>query len=687
MSFLYWWHALPFARYVVCLAAGICLQWYYHFDPGNILRVSVFFLLCLILYEFLPLIKKFQYGFISGILCCLLVVCLGLFLVWHHDIRNQSSWFGHSYQAEQTIVVRINEPPVEKTNSFKTTADIEALHDNNQWKKQHGNIILYFEKGATLPDYGDQMIINKPLQEIRNSGNPGSFDYKTYCLFQGITHQVYLRRSDWMLLPGKKENSFYSVIIKSRNLVISVIRKFVSGERETGLAEALLIGYKDDLDKTLVEAYSNTGVVHVIAISGLHLGLVYWLLLILTKPLSKRSFSWVRFFIIVSALWMFSIIAGAQPSVLRSAVMFSFMALGNVIGRKTSVYNSLGLSAFLLLCYQPFWLWDAGFQLSYAAVLSLIVFFQPVYRWLYFPNKLMDMIWKLNAVTIAAQLLALPVSLYHFHQIPVLFLLTNMVAVPLSSIILFGEIFLCVIAVQATAATWTGNILSKLIALMNSYIEQMNRVSFSVWDGILISPFQAFLLLACIVLFFFWLMEKKTAVLWCFSIALMGFVALRTESFLKASMQKKLIIYQIPKNTGMDLVDGRNVWFMGDSICLNDHFVKTQCLRPSRIVHRAGCTSALPIFSSFIFQGKTIIRADSSIDLSRISSSDTVHLLIFSASVRQRPKHLANPGIVQQVVIEGNVPAWKAGNWRRDCDSLRLPCHDVNTQGAFIMNL
>src|SRR5690606_36576774 len=97
------------------------------------------------------------------------------------------------------------------------------------------------------------------------------------------------------------------------------IRKFVSGERETGLAEALLIGYKDDLDKTLVEAYSNTGVVHVIAISGLHLGLVYWLLLILTKPLSKRSFSWVRFFIIVSALWMFSIIAGAQPSVLRSA--------------------------------------------------------------------------------------------------------------------------------------------------------------------------------------------------------------------------------------------------------------------------------------------------------------------------------------------------------------------------------
>src|SRR5262245_60738277 len=182
-----------------------------------------------------------------------------------------------------------------------------------------------------------------------------------------------------------KKNPFHEFHNTSRTKVLNILRANIKGEKELGLAEALLIGYKNDLDKTLVQSYSNTGVVHVIAISGLHLGLIYWLLSWLCKPLQRgRNFKWLRLILILTGLWLFGLLAGAQPSVIRSAVMFTCIALGQSLTRKSSTYNTLALSAFILLCINPYWLWDVGFQLLYAAVLSIVIFMQPIYNWFYF---------------------------------------------------------------------------------------------------------------------------------------------------------------------------------------------------------------------------------------------------------------------------------------------------------------
>src|SRR6185436_16943723 len=198
-------------------------------------------------------------------------------------------------------------------------------------------------------------------------------------------------------------------------------------------------------------------------------GLIYWLLALLLKPLkNRRKIKWLRPILIVTGLWLFSILAGAQPSILRSAVMFTCIVLGESLSRKSSVYNTLALSAFLLLCYNPYWLWDVGFQLSYAAVLSIVIFMKPIYNWFYIKNKVLDFTWKMNAVTLAAQVLTVPLSIYHFHQFPNYFLLTNLVAVPVSSVIVLGEILLCVVSFTAPVATAVGNILHYLIWFMNS---------------------------------------------------------------------------------------------------------------------------------------------------------------------------------------------------------------------------
>ncbi|RYZ47034.1 MAG: ComEC family competence protein, partial [Chitinophagaceae bacterium] len=382
--------------------------------------------------------------------------------------------------------------------SYKALASVEAVFHNRMDKSAKGDIILYFKKDSVPPGvgYGSRLLVAATLQAIRNAGNPGSFDYKTYSLFQGITHQVYLTPQDYVVQPGVVQNSSKVFLFQSRIWVVSTLKKFIRGEKEQGLAEALLIGYKDDLDKNLVQAYSNTGVVHIIAISGLHLGIIYAILLLLTAPMRRSKHLLLpRLLIILGSLWLFSILAGAGPSVLRSALMFTLIAIGESTAKKTNIFNTLSFSAFGLLCINPFWLWDVGFQLSYAAVLSIVLFFRPVYNWFHLPNKLIDLTWKLTAVTIAAQILTLPISIYHFHQMPLLFLVTNFIAVPLSSLILLGEILLCALFFLPPVASLLGTILRELIVFMNSYIEGLDKLPFATWNLLSISILQTVLLL------------------------------------------------------------------------------------------------------------------------------------------------------------------------------------------------
>ena len=193
--------------------------------------------------------------------------------------------------------------------------------------------------------------------------------------------------------------------------------------------------------------------------------------------------------ITIAGLWLFSLLAGGGPSILRSAVMFTCIVIGESAARKTFIYNSLAASAFILLCINPFWLWDAGFQLSYAAVLSIVIFMKPIYDGFYFKNKLVDNVWKLVAVSLAAQVLTTPVSIFHFHQFPVYFLCTNLLAVPLSGLIVLLEIGLCAVSIMPAVASFTGVVLFRLINLMNSFIEYMEGLPFSLLNNLqLLTP-------------------------------------------------------------------------------------------------------------------------------------------------------------------------------------------------------
>ena len=690
----YIWKEAPFLRLIIPLIFGIIIQW-----NLNILSSISWILLSTAFIGFVSLSFSnisflFKWNRLNGVFLYLLLFTLGMLLSFYKNTAHNGEWIGNYYKPGNPLLLKLEEPLSEKDKSFKATASVKTLSDSNESRKVKGNIILYFQKDslASSLDYGSQIIINKNLQPIKSSNNPGTFNYERYAAFQDIYYQVYLKPGEYVVLNETDKNLFTNFIFKIRKKIVAIISKYVPGEKESGLAEALLIGYKDDLDKTLVQSYSNTGVVHVVAISGLHLGLIYWLLNLLLKPLYKRKqIRWLKPLLVITGLWLFAILAGGGPSVIRSAVMFTCIVIGENLKRKTSIYNTLAASAFLLLCYNPFWLWDVGFQLSYAAVLSIVIFMKPIYNWFYIQNKILDFIWKLNAVTIAAQILTIPISIYHFHQFPNYFLFTNILAVPLSSLIVLGEILLCTVSFVPLLAKYTGIALHWLIWLMNSFVEHMENLPFSLWDSLYFSISQLILLYAFIAGISIWLLQKSKTGLKAGLIFLFGFMILRSWSFYQSAQQQKIIVYNVPQHTAIDFIDGRHYSFAGDSILLKDDFLRNFHLKSSRILHRIDYTDSLPLLTKtdnyFLFGNKKILLIDANYRFEELPEKIIADIVVISKNPKLYINNLVKSVKCKQIIFDASNPKWKVEKWEQDCANAGLPCICVVDKGAFVINL
>ncbi len=686
---IYIWKQMPFVRLIVPLIAGIILQWYLQFSLSSLIVFVVAVSVPLLVFLFLPLSLKYSLRWIQGVALMLFIAAIGCLITYNKDISHHKDWVGNHYQDNTAVLATLQEPLVEKAKSYKAEATVEAIQLNGQWRKVTGNILIYFNKDSILPPlkYGSQVLFLKPLQLIKNSGNPGSFDYKRFNAFQDIYYQVFLKKDEYGITNTTNINPLKQWLIDVRFSVINTLQKYIKEDREAGVAEALLIGYRDDLDKDLVQAYSNTGVVHIIAISGLHLGMIYGVLYWAFSFFKRKKWtSWVKPVVILAVLWIFTFIAGGVPSILRSAVMFTFIVLAETISRKTSIYNTLAASAFVMLCYNPFFLWDVGFQLSYTAVLSIVIFFKPVYNWFYVKNKSLDFIWELTAVTLAAQVLTTPIIFYHFHQFPLLFLITNFVVVPLSSIILFAELALLVASPLPVIANAISYVTTGMLRFMNNFIERLNQLPFAVYNGIQNTVFQTILLYIIIIFFCWWLLQKNKPALYIALLAALLFISAESYQNIQREKQIKMIVYNVPKLQGIDFIKGKKYIFHGDTALMADGFLKNFHIQPCRILHKVEPAERLDELITGLpfvqFHDKKILLVDQNFTF-QTPQKIPVDLIIISKSPRIYISQLASVFDCKEYVFDGSNSLWKINKWKKDCDSLHLPHYSTTDKGAF----
>lgn len=691
------WKKAPLLRLLLPFTAGIMLQWYCQFSLAVILVALVSFSGAFFLFFLLPLSLRFTFQPVHGALLYLLLTAVALLITWQNDARQQARWYGRFYETGNQLLVRIDEPLLEKSKSFRAIGCVEAVLKKEKAISCQGKLLLYFSKEDVRDNlqYGDRILVGSKLQPIKNSGNPGGFNYQRYAAFQQLFHQAFLKKKDWIKTTVGSSNRFRQFIFSAREYVLSVLQKRITaGKDERGIAEALLIGYTNDLDKDLVQAYSNTGVVHIIAISGMHLGLIYLLLLwIFTRlPLVKKS-AWLQGLLILACLWIFSLLTGAAASVIRSAVMFTFITAGKTVFQKqASIFSSLAASAFVMLCYNPFYLWDVGFQLSYLAVTGIVIFQQPVYHILYIKNKWIDSLWKLAAVSLAAQLLTFPACIYYFHQFPNLFLLTNLIAVPLSAVILYAEIGLLLLSWIPFAAVWVGKLTGALLWLMNTIILQINKLSFSVWDHLPATVASTWLLYGIVIAWAAWLITKNSRLFRYGLISLLVFTSLMTYGKWQVAKQRKIIVYNVPQYQAIDLVSGPGYRFIGDSILQEDGLLQNFHLKPARILlqltlQQDSLKNAFSLPPFYQFGNKKFAIINHAFAAAATPGNIELDVVILSKNPPVTIAGLTRHFRCRLFVFDASNPAWKIRKWQQECSTLQVKSHSVPDQGAFVMDV
>jgi competence protein ComEC len=684
------WKTAPFIRLVVPLVCGILISHYFSRFAGWWLPGMGVTLIFFLLAHF----KAFKFPVVYGVSLFWLWVAIGGFLYQSGRIADRENFIGKKYHPGSLVTATLTTHPEPKPNSFRAEATLRQYDSvTKKWMPLDGSIILYFSRDSSLPvmEPGTKIAFTKWLQPIRNSGNPGGFDYKSYAAANGWFYQVYLKNSEYVLADEKVDPGWRIWPIKARSKLLNTLRKYIPDKMTLGVSEALLTGYRNDMDKELAWQYAGTGVAHIIAISGLHLGMIQVALLALFSPMRKIKYGkrLVPLLVII-CLWIFAFVTGAGPSVLRSALMFSILLFGKIIGRNGNAYNSLAASAFFLLLFNPGLIFNVGFQLSYSAVLSIFIFSAPIGQWIKTGSRFINKGWQMLSVTLAAQILTLPFVVYYFNQFPVYFLLANLVAVPLTWLALNLSLLLTLVFWWAPPiAKILGAAIDITIATMNHFIAWIHHLPMARIENISLSIPQAIWLMLVIALIAAWLLlrNKISGILAIAGILL--FAINREIIWQQKGRQAKLIIYNISRYSAVDIIKGHQVAFWGDTVFLNNPTLYRMNLLPSRILHQVSIATMLPndtaAFQLLKIGDKKLLILDKDID-TRQSDTLSVDMVLIAANVKARPEWILEKIRCREIIADAKLPFYRVAQWQIAADSLHLRFHSVAEKGAFVLD-
>lgn len=452
-----------------------------------------------------------------------------------------------SFKNNGPYIGKLLERPELKTNS--TLLKIRLLPSDNMESRQ---IVLISTRRdslftASLKPGSIISFEGKP-ERIRNFNNPGEFDYARYMAIRGAWYRIYLNPDKIEYHPNQKPAFFITRFAdKIRGFVLHSTEKHIHGAEESGVVRALTIGVRNEIPEELNQSYRNAGVVHVLSISGLHVGIIYMIInFILGIFGQNKHFSILKIGIIIAIIWFYALLSGFSPSVVRASVMFTLLSLGKMLNRDISSFNTLAASALFILAFNPLLIYDIGFQLSYLAVAG-ILHFQPVFYNLFrFTNIIADYFWGLVSVSLAAQLVTAPLTIYYFHQFPVYFLLANILIIPLIFLILCGSVLMLSFSFFSKPAVIIAYLVEKLTWLTNQVIIWIDSLPGGLIGGLVLTKLQLIILYLILIALVIWQSLKKSRMAFPILILLVLFLVIPVSSALKKNHEELICIYNVP---------------------------------------------------------------------------------------------------------------------------------------------
>ena len=701
------WSKYPFIRILVPFAIGIIvafsLKKLFNKEDVICLLLIFLFLLLILLIVASELIKNYRFRWIFFVLLFLYFVLLGFSFVKIRTYKLIVNDISENENIPKYYLARLVESPSINEKSVKAMLNVFAFEANDVLKSIDSKIIAYFEKNdnSLSLKYGDCIIFMTIPEQVDKPPNPEQFNYKDYLYKKGVTHQVYLKSDAWVDIGYNDSNPIYEFSYWIRDFLLETMQNLGVQDEEYSVAAAILLGYDDSLPLDLRNKYVTAGAMHILCVSGLHVGVIFMVFSYMLAFLDNRK-KWqcvMKNCILFILIWFYALIAGLAPSILRATIMLSFVIVGNMINRKGVLMNSLASSAFILLCVNPANLLDVGFQLSYVAVIGIVVLQIPISRIIYSKYKIVNKIWEITSVTIAAQIATAPFTIYYFHQFPIYFWLSNLFMTPISSVVIIGGMIMLLIFFIPYVNFAVAWIVSKMIYVMNFGVSWIESLPYSIIKGLYVNDIQFVVLLIMLLLLLLLIEYKNVKLLLPVMIMSCIFLIANVDINLKRSKQKEIIIYSINNMTAIDFINGGEHLILSDSAFINDKSAFSYNIENFLInkgLYNGGKIKLLheDFDENFVKKRKNVVTFDEKlIGLSdgsvfsreELSYKIPLDYMLVYGRRRQILSYLLNIYDFDYLIIDGSVPYYLASQLIDEADDLGIKCYNIREKGALLI--
>jgi len=660
----------PF-HFLLFLVLGIGFQFYTDcWDFGIVTSLCV--LLFLLLFSYFLRKSRF-FGLFIGFVFFLIGICI----LNNSDATKNYNYFEKHLTNTSNAILAIEK--VLKPGNYHYKYMAEVLQIDHQ--KTTGSVLINIEKDSVTSFFkiGDRILLKNKFVAIKESLNPYQFNYKNYLAKQGIHQQVYAKKLELLLL-NQTSTSFLEFIAAFRLKIQQSLQQYDFSEDELAIMNALLLGQRQDISKELTANYSKAGAIHILAVSGLHVGIILWMLSFVLKPLERyKKGKVIKLVLVVLFLWFFAVLAGMSASVTRAVTMFSAIAIGQFFNKRNAIEQSLIFSMFLLLLLKPLFLFDVGFQLSYLAVFG-IIWVQPVFYQLWKPKYyIIDKGWQLITVSTAAQLGVLPISLFYFHQFPGLFFLSNLLIIPFLGLILGTGIIVLGLSFLTILPVFLVDIYGGIISILNRLVAFIARQEAFLFSDISFSFIKMFFsYLVIIACFQFFLKRNAKRCLFFLSSVLIFQSVFFYEKY-HIEKNNEFIVFHKSRNSIVGIRTGSFLEVYND---MDSLVTKQNLLKNYKVGENIQYQNYQKLPTILQLNKQIILFIDTAGVYNLTDLRQPIVLL------RQSPKinleRLINRLQPTIIIADGSNYKSYVRRWKATCLKLQIPFWSTNEQGAYI---
>jgi len=553
-----------FARILLPFLLGIGLFYFFPKEQLSLILCvcsGLFFISILIINIYYKKFNAYKFKGLTGVLIISFFAAFGGLLCL---LNNENLKSNHFAKKNYTYLkIWINDEPEQTNDILRFNAIVTSGYQNATQKQVSGQLLLALKVDSIHPiqlKYGDELIVSAKYLEVEPPFNPAEFNFKRWLASQNIYHQAFINQKNLLKTNRNVGNPIIKFAQDLREIQVQKYRKLIKDDEAFTVASTLILGYRADLSKETLAAFSNTGTIHALSVSGSHVAIIFLVLDFCLAFLNRnRYLKILKFLLVCGSILGYSLLTGLSPSVVRAAIMITIFITANTFSRNKNSYNTLAFAAFCQLVYNPFLIWDVGFQLSYISVFGLIYLQPKIYKWLFVKNKLLNSVWKLTSISLAAQFVTFPLCIYYFHQFPIYFLLGNLfISIPLLLIMILG------LAVLAPVVDLLSPIFEWIIVTTNTVLKWIAALPYATFSSIWINLPELILLSAGVCMFIYALATYNKKLLTASLVFYIVYSLMIIYDDWTAYHQKKIIFFTLRKNYAAAFIDGRTAVLVTD---------------------------------------------------------------------------------------------------------------------------